>query len=257
MIGSTPSAEKTVFNDQTPLYNSGILGNYINYLESHHADVDIDELLCCSALTRFDINDEGHFFTQTQINCFHDCLAERLDDAEISYKVGQYALYMKSTGRLKEYGLQFITPGAIYKAVDRLYPKWCKAHLCNTRIIGKGRAEVTVSVQPGVREKRFQCENRQGIFEAIGKVFTGQPARVTHPMCMHRGDGTCSYLISWRERLSAVWKRVAAYVGMLTTVFAAATFFFMPATSWALVTLSMGLVCRPSGYSAANWKIKS
>ena len=103
MTGATTPADKTAFSDQTPLYNSGILGNYINYLESHHVDVDIDELLRCSRLTRFDINDEGHFLTQAQINRFHRCLDEALDDPEISYKVGQHALHMKSTGTIKHY----------------------------------------------------------------------------------------------------------------------------------------------------------
>ena len=243
MTGATTPPDKTAFSDQTPLYNSGILGNYIHYLESHHVDVDIDELLGCSELTRFDINDGGHFLTQAQINRFHHCLDEALDDPEISYKVGQHALHMKSTGTIKQYELQFITPKAMYKAVDRLYPKWSKAHVSKTTITGKGRAEVTVSVRPGVREERFQCENRRGIFEAIGKMLTGQSPQVTHPRCMHHGDESCHYLISWREKPSAIWKRSGVYAGMLATAVSAATLFYMPAAFWIPSMLAMGMAC--------------
>ncbi len=242
MTSATSSTDPSAFNDRTPLYNSGIIGNYINYLESHHGDLDTDELLRCSGLTRFDINDEGHFLNQTQINRFHRCLDEVLIDPKISYKVGLHALQMKSTGTLKQYGLQFITPAAIYRAVDRLYPRWARGHLSKTTITGNNRAEVTVTVRPDVREEPFQCENRQGIFEAIGTLLTGQASQVAHPRCMHRGDDACGYLISWQENPSTVWKRAGAYAGALTIAVAAATLFFLPAALWMPLTLAMGVV---------------
>ncbi|WP_319407237.1 response regulator [uncultured Desulfosarcina sp.] len=243
MTSSTTSTDQFAFNDQTPLYNSGIIGNYINYLESHHVDLDTDDLLHRSGLTRFDINDEGHFLNQEQINRFHRCLDAVLTDPKISYKVGRHALYMKSTGTIKRYGLQFLTPGAMYRAVDRLYPKWSRGHVIKTTVTGKGRADVVVSVRPGVREKRFQCENRQGIFEAIGNILTRQPAQVSHPTCMHRGDDACRYLISWREKSSAIWKRMGAYAGILAIAVASGMPFFMPARSWIVWMLAMGVTC--------------
>jgi hypothetical protein len=215
----------------------------VHYLESHHGDVDIGELLRCSGLTRFDINDKGHYLTQAQVNRFHRCLDDTLDDPQISYKVGQHALQMKSTGTIKQYGLQFLTPAAMYKAVDHLYPKWSRGHVSKTTITGKGRAEVTVSLRPGVREEPFQCQNRQGIFEAIGKILTGQPAQVTHPVCLHRGDDACRYRITWRERPSAVWKRTGAYAGLFCIGLAIAAYATLPATSWGLSMLAMGMAC--------------
>ena len=243
MTGSTASPDKSEFTHRTPLYNSGVLGNYIHYLESHHEDVDIEALLRCSGLTRFDINDKGHFLTQAQVNRFHRCLDDTLDDPQISYKVGQHALQVKSTGTIKQYGLQFVTPAAMYKAVDHLYPKWSKGHLSKTTITGKGRAVVTVSLRPGVREEPFQCQNRQGIFEAIGKILTSQPAQVTHPACMHRGDDACRYRITWRERPSAVWKRTGAYAGLLSIGLAIAAYATLPTSSWVLSMLAMGMAC--------------
>ena len=130
----------------------------------------------------------------------------------------------------------------MYKAVDRIYPKWSKGHLSKTTITGKNRAEVTVSVRPDVREEPFQCENRLGIFEAVGTILTDQASQVAHPRCMHRGDDACQYLIAWREKPSTVWKRMGAYAGALAIVVAAATFFYLSTTSWIIVTLAMGMV---------------
>ena len=127
MTEPTTSPGHPGFDHRTPIYNSAVLGNYIRYLESHHADVDVDALLGRSGLTRLHINDEGHFLSQAQINRFHRCLDDTLGEPEISYKVGRHALQEKSSGTLKHYGLKFITPEAMYQAVDRLYPKWSKA----------------------------------------------------------------------------------------------------------------------------------
>ena len=108
-----PPTDEIAINDQTPLYNSGIVGNYLNYFESYHHDLDIDELLRCSGLTRYDIDDQGHFLTQAQVNRFHRCLDDRLPDPQISYKVGKHALIAESTGTMRRYSLQFVTPATI------------------------------------------------------------------------------------------------------------------------------------------------
>jgi PAS domain S-box-containing protein len=239
---ASPQAAPPV-NDRTPLYNSGIIGNYVYFLESHHADVDIDDLLHCSGLSRFDINDEGLFLSQEQINAFHRCLNERIDDPNLAYRVGRHALYTKATGTMKRYGLQFITPAAMFKAVDRLYPRWSKGHLSHTDIIGKERAEIVVSVRPGVREEPFQCENRQGIVEAIGQLATGQKVQVAHPACMHRGDDACRYRIVWHEKPSFVWKRRGAYAGAASAIVAAGTVFHLAWATWLPAMLMLVIGC--------------
>ena len=40
---------------------------------------------------------------------------------------------------------------------------------------------MSIAVRPGVQEEPFEGENRQGIFEAIGKIAAGQPAHVGPP----------------------------------------------------------------------------
>ena len=232
-----------MFNSQTPLYNIGILGSYINYLESRQPAVDTDELLRCSGLTRFDLNDKALLLTQAQINTFHRCLDEAVSDPDIAYKVGQHSLFMKSTGTIMQYGSQFITPQTMYKAVDRIYPKWSRGHISETVITGKGRAEAIIRVRPGVCEEPFQCRNRQGIFEAIGKFQTGQAAEIRHPQCMHRGDPFCRYEITWKQKPSAAWKRAGAYAVLFAVLTAAVTSLLLPADRWLMLAMGLVLAC--------------
>ena len=230
--------DQSVINDRTPLYKSSIVANYVNYLKSQKL-ADVDDLLRCCGLDLIDINDEGYFLNQEQIDEFHRCLDERLEDPDISYKVGLHALQMKSTGTVMQYGLQFITPAAMYKAMDRLYPKWARGHASRTTIIGKNRARISVTTLPGLQERPFQCENRRGIFEAIGKVHTGRPAKVTHPACIHRGDTICEYEVIWEERPSAVWKRVGAYFSLLSVLIVVGAPFLVSPITWTVLALCL------------------
>ncbi|PIE66746.1 MAG: hypothetical protein CSA23_07570 [Deltaproteobacteria bacterium] len=233
----------TTIDHDTPLYSSGIIDNYVHYLEAHHEDVDIDDLLHCSGLTRFDINDEDLFLTQEQINTFHRCLAEILGDPKIAYHVGKWAMPTKLTSRLKRYGLQFVTPGTMFKALDQVYPKWAKGHASRTRILDSNHAEATIQVKPGVHEKPFQCENRHGILEAVGHLATGRSIRVSHPACMHQGDEVCTYRITWPDRLSLRWKRTGACCGVVSAVAAAGIFVQRGLIIGLPATLALALIC--------------
>ena len=225
---ATITPDRTEIDQQAPLYNSGILANYIHFLETHHIEIDTDALLNCCGLTRFDLNDEGQFLSQEQVNTFHECLSKIIDDPDIAYRVGQYALYTKSTQPLMQYGFQFITPESMYKAVDRVYPKWSRGHLSETTIVGKGHAEITIRTRPGVQEQPFQCRNRWGAFEAIARIQTGRPAEVIHPECIHKGDAVCRYQIYWNAKPSALWKRVGAYAAVAGALIAAGALVLLP-----------------------------
>ena len=241
MTKTTTTPAPSVIDDQTPLYNSSILGNYINYIRAQKLDVDVDDLLRCTGITRFDLNDAGHFFTQQQVNAFHECLNERLPGQDIAYEVGQQAPYLKSSKTVLQYGLQFITPQTMYKAFERVHLKWCRGHWCKATAIGKTQAEVTVQIRPGIAEGRFQCEYRKGVLETIAKIQTDEPAQVEHPQCMHRGDDACRYVISWKKKPSTSWKRKGAWSALFTLLSGMVGIFFLPMLHWLLLVLSLSI----------------
>ncbi len=243
MAKPTATSERSAIDDQTPQYNSGILGNYIDYIQSQNIDVDIDKLLSCCGITRFELNDESHFFSQAQVNVFHECLNEQLSDPDIAYKVGRHAWKMKSAGTLTQYVMQFITPQTVIKSLDNVYSKWSRGHRCQTTITGKCQAEVAVWAQNGVREQPFQCDYRRGILETIVKFQTGQPAQVDHPQCIHRGDDACRYRLAWKEKRSVTWKRAGGMASVLSLLLTAGLFFVLPALPWSLLAMTLVAIC--------------
>ncbi|MBT8350976.1 MAG: hypothetical protein KJO26_07060, partial [Deltaproteobacteria bacterium] len=55
-----------------PLYNSRIVDNYIKLIKKRYPSVSIVQLLSAAKMTSYEVADEGHWFTQQQINLFHD-----------------------------------------------------------------------------------------------------------------------------------------------------------------------------------------
>jgi hypothetical protein len=72
----TPLSESA--ND-VPLYNSRIIDNYVKLIKKRYRHIDIAELLNYAGMTSYEVADQGHWFTQDQINRFHARLAECTD----------------------------------------------------------------------------------------------------------------------------------------------------------------------------------
>ncbi len=59
-----------------PLYNSRIVNNYIKLIKSQYSYINIEELLNYAGMELYQVEDEGHWFSQNQINKFHQRLKE-------------------------------------------------------------------------------------------------------------------------------------------------------------------------------------
>jgi class 3 adenylate cyclase/predicted hydrocarbon binding protein len=232
------------------LYNSRLIQNYIEYTNKHHPEVDIHLLLGYAGITTYELEDQGHWFSQRQVDRFHDILVEKTRDPNISREVGRYAASSKASTVVKQYVLGFMTPAAAYWVVKNLASRLTRASSFKTRKLGPEKIEITCVPTPGVAEKPYQCDNRMGLFEAISKLFTNKFAKIEHPSCIHRGDDTCQYIIMWEKAPSSLWRRVRNYV-MLFAIFACgALFFFLSSISWiAVVFLFLSITLGISFYS--------
>ena len=64
-------------DDNTPLYNSRIIKTYLEFLEKYYSGLDIDSILDYSEMTRYEIGDPGHWFSQRQVDRFYKILVEK------------------------------------------------------------------------------------------------------------------------------------------------------------------------------------
>ncbi|MEE9609778.1 MAG: adenylate/guanylate cyclase domain-containing protein [Desulfatiglandales bacterium] len=234
-----------------PLYNSRLLKNYAEYIEKFHPEVDLDSILSYAWITPYELEDQGHWFSQWQVDRFHELLRQKTKDADIARKVGRFAASAKGSGVLKQYALGFITPSAAYWVLEKMAPHLSRASTLKARKLGPSKVKVSAIPNVGVLEKPYQCDNRIGMLEALAKLFTDKFPKVEHPTCIHRGGDLCFYTITWEKTPSLFWKRIRNYLIWLALPMGAALHFSIPSVSLGtLILFFTSLALGISYYSA-------
>jgi PAS domain S-box-containing protein len=233
-----PEQTAQTIDADTKLYSSRILKLYLEYLQTHYPDVDRTVLLENAGIQRFEIDDPDYWFSQRQVDRFHAALDAVVAHPNIAREVGRYSGSAKTTGPIKQYIMGFLNPRIAYWVVGKVGNRLSRAHTFHVTVTARNALDLRVTLQPGVSEKPFQCENRTGMLEALARIFTNEFAHVEHPRCLHSGDPECFYHITWKEPRSQRWKRFRNALAALSVVFCAGAFFFVPlATSGGLVLL--------------------
>ncbi|MBU0543992.1 MAG: PAS domain S-box protein [Proteobacteria bacterium] len=228
--------------EENPLYNTRIIKSFAEYISKHHPQLDMMPILDYAGITIYQLEDEGHWLTQTQVDRFYEILVKTVGDPDLARKVGQFASLSKAGGTLSQYTLGFMTPSAAYTFLGKLYPHMSRGSSLETRNIGSNKVEVIAVQNPGVTEKPYQCKNRLGTFEGIAKLFTNELARIEHTTCMHISGDRCIYNITWKTTPSFIWKRIASYSYLLCLIICLFLFFALPGGYSTPAILSMILV---------------
>jgi hypothetical protein len=182
-------------DETTPIYNSSNLKQFFEYIDQFYPHVDKDDILDFAGITMPEINDPGHWFNQRQIDLFYERLATKTKNANLARDVGHYTASSDALGPIKQYALGFVSPGVIFSLMKKLNPRISRGATIETRKLDGGSTEIISRPAPGIIEKPYQCENRFGIFESIGKVCTGHFSVIDHPECLHKGGTCCRYIV--------------------------------------------------------------
>jgi PAS domain S-box-containing protein len=230
--------EHTNVQNQEALYNSRIIRIYLNYLRKYCPDVDIDYILKESAIAKYEIEDSAHWFTQNQVDRFHEMVVFKTGDRNIARKAGRFAASSDGLGAAKQYTLGLMSPTAMYLLMKKLYPLLSRGAKISSKKLGSEKVEIVAVPKPGIEEKPYQCQNRIGSFESIAKWFTANYASVDHPSCIHTGDECCRYIISWEKTTSHRWKKIRNYSIILSFLIYTPLFFFIPIKNWIVSVLT-------------------
>ena len=76
---------------EEPLYNSRVIKNYSEYLEKSCPEIGIDPILAFAGITRYELEDQAHWFTQKQVDRFQKILSQKTGDPNLSRKVGRFS----------------------------------------------------------------------------------------------------------------------------------------------------------------------
>lgn len=221
------------------LYSSRLVKNYLEYVKEFHPSVDIDSVMSFSGMAVHEVEDPGHWFSQSQINRMHEILVNQTGNADISREVGRYAASSKAPGTLRQYALGFMTPSVAYWMVEKFSSRLTRAHTFQSRRLGRNKIEISVTPKPGVFEKPHQCQNRLGYLEALAKLFTNRFAEVEHPSCLHSGADTGRYIITWVKSNSLIWKWVRNCFLLSSGVLLFFLYFLLTTTLWTFVVIAL------------------
>jgi len=225
-----------------PLYNSRLIKNYVEYIKKFHPDLDLQDILHYSWIRTYELEDQGHWFSQWQVDRFHERLAQKTGDSKISRKVGQFAATSEASGALKHYALGFMSPGGAYWLFEKIAPHMTRASTFKSKKLGSNKFEIISKPNPGVSLKPYQCENMVGQIEALSKLFTGRFPKVEHPECVHDGGAMCRYLITLDWTPSFMWRGWRSHLILAGLLICLGLHFLISSFTWTIVTLLFGIV---------------
>lgn len=215
----------------SPIYNSRIIKIYLEYLKKIYPDIDIDELLSHAMMTRYEVEDPAHWFSQVQADRFYEILVLRSGNPNIAKDAGRFTASAEGLGPAKQYAMGFLSLASVYLLMRKIYPLMSRGATIQAKKLGSNKVAIVSTPNRGVDEKPYQCENRLGIFESLPKMFIEQFARIEHPECFHKGDDACRYIISWEKSPFFIWKQLRNYAFLLNIAGPLVLFFFLPIIS--------------------------
>ena len=195
-------------NNDSGLYNSRIIDAYIKLIKHKYNFVDINELIAYAGMEPYQVADQGHWFSQRQINLFYEKVLRETGNPNIAREAGQYAASPDAIGMMRQYVLGLVGPSRVYELIGKTGSKFIRSSHLKSKRISPQKIEITVTPKPNVKEEHFQCENRIGFFEAISLVFNAKPPKIEHKECIFKGDKVCRYIISWDIQMSTIWKMI-------------------------------------------------
>ena len=215
--------------DSLPLYSSRITQTYVDYLRTAYPETLIDDVLRHAGMTKDEVADAGHWFSQEQVDRFHEALVAATGDENISRRAGRFGASAKGISLLKQYVVGLMNIETVFSSMAKLVPLVTKGATVKVKKLSAGIIEIVSTPNSGVSEKRYQCENRLGIFEALPKLFTNYYANIEHPACFHRGDDCCRYIVTWNTPTSMKLRLVRNYVALASLLLMPVALFRLPA----------------------------
>ena len=116
-----------------PLYNSRIIKSYIEYLSKYYPSIDIDEIFNSAGMTKYNVNDPGHWFSQRQVDRFYEALVKITGNPGIAKDAGRFLASSEGLGPVKQCILGLINPMSLYMLMGKIYPMLSHAATIDTK----------------------------------------------------------------------------------------------------------------------------
>jgi len=229
-----------------PLYNSRVFQSYLDYLSIAHPNLNSQEFLDHAGITPEEVADSAHWFTQGQADRFYQIIVEKTGETDIARKAGRFSASSAGMALFQQYVIGLMNTDTALLSMAKIFPLFTKGAILAARRLAPGKIEIVSTPNPDVEEKPYQCENRLGSIEALPKLFTDIYGRIDHPLCIHKGDGACHYIVSWDDPPSLKIKLCRNYSLLACLILSGIFFILLPTgpflySSAVLISLSIAL----------------
>ena len=82
---------KNCDGNEEPLYSSLLIRNYVFFLKEFYPYIEIEPILEYAGIAGYELEDQGHWLTQRQVDRFNKLITEKTGNPNISREVGRYA----------------------------------------------------------------------------------------------------------------------------------------------------------------------
>ena len=228
--------------DAAPLYNSRITKIYIEYLKKHYPKLAIDKVLKYAHISKFEVDDPGHWFSQSQSDLFQEIVVKLSENPNIAREVGRFMASTEGMGAAKQHVLGFVGPTSVYLLMEKIYPILSRGATVTAKKLGVRVVEIVSTPKPGVNEKLYQCNYRYGSLESMAKLFTNQFATIDHPKCYHKGDDCCRYIITWKKNPFQLLRQIKNYFLLTSLLLSLILVFVISPMNWIYLVLTFAII---------------
>lgn len=194
------------YDENKALYGSRGIDIYLKLIRRKYPQVDIDQLLEYAEMKPYQVTDEGHLFSQRQINRFYEKLVELTGNENIAREAGRFASSPEAMGTMRRSLLGLIGPVKYYELIGNYANRISKSSRYEAKRIGSNKVEITVTPLEGTREEPYQCQNRMGYWDAVSLIYNLKPPVIEHPECLFEGGKCCRYIVSWQKSTVSILK---------------------------------------------------
>ena len=129
-------------NDSSPLYNSRIIKTFLEYLRKFYPNLDVDFVLEYAKMTRYEVEDPAHWFSQSQADRFYEALVEKTGNLNIARDAGRYTTSYKGMGPIKQYTLGLMSLTSVYHMMGKVYPIMSRGATIRVKKIASNKVEI-------------------------------------------------------------------------------------------------------------------
>ncbi len=242
-----------------PLYGSSGIEIYLKLLDAKYPAIDVEALLKHAEMEPYQVKDEGHMFSQRQINRFYTKLVELTGNSNIAREAGRFSSSPDALPTIYRSVLGLIGPVKYYELVGKYANRFSKASRYEAVKLGSNKVEITVTPYEGTKEESFQCDNRMGYWEAMSTFFKLKPSTISHPECLFKGNKVCRYIVSWPNSPIMALKKtrniLVLVIALLSIVFSV-TYFITHSTRVPLVSFVTFYAITMTIILILNWYLK-